>query len=54
MAPEVINEQPYCCKTDMWSTGCVIYELTEGKPPFASNNIMGIMKAIMEGKYPKP
>ena len=33
-SPEVWKEQPYDLKSDVWSLGCVIYEMLTLKPPF--------------------
>jgi serine/threonine-protein kinase SRPK3 len=40
-APEVILEMKYCQKSDIWSVGCLIYELITGKilfDPYKSHN----------------
>uniref|UniRef100_A0A3B3CRI9 G protein-coupled receptor kinase n=1 Tax=Oryzias melastigma TaxID=30732 RepID=A0A3B3CRI9_ORYME len=34
MAPEVINGHKYGLCVDWWGLGCLIYEMTAGKPPF--------------------
>ena len=38
-SPEVWNNKPYDEKTDMWSIGCALYEMTALNPPFTSTNI---------------
>jgi calcium-dependent protein kinase len=34
MPPEIVNQQKYDSKVDIWSTGVVAYILLCGKPPF--------------------
>lgn len=34
LAPEVIGRQHYGMSADWWGLGCLIYEMTAGKPPF--------------------
>ena len=34
MSPEIINGIPYTIKTDIWSLGCILYELCTLKYPF--------------------
>lgn len=34
MSPELIQEKSYDAKSDIWSLGCLIYELCALKPPF--------------------
>ncbi|KZW01789.1 Pkinase-domain-containing protein [Exidia glandulosa HHB12029] len=34
MSPEVMQEKPYDSKSDIWSLGCLLYELCALNPPF--------------------
>ena len=36
MSPELFKNKPYSYKSDVWALGCVLYELTCLKPPFAA------------------
>ena len=49
-SPEVWNDKPYDTKSDIWSMGCVLYEMTALKPPFRAKNMEGLYKKVIEGK----
>lgn len=34
MAPEIMQNKPYNEKVDVWALGVLLYELTQGYPPF--------------------
>ncbi|CDW81682.1 protein kinase domain containing protein [Stylonychia lemnae] len=42
MSPEIYKGLPYDEKTDIWSLGCILYELATLQPPFTANNIMDL------------
>ncbi|EZA54125.1 hypothetical protein DMN91_001117 [Ooceraea biroi] len=46
MAPELIEECPYDHNADLWSLGCIVYELVVGSPPFQTNSILHLVKLI--------
>jgi NIMA (never in mitosis gene a)-related kinase len=42
MSPELVNSQRYDERSDIWSVGCIIYELAALRPPFdAPNQVRG-------------
>ncbi|KAL4442315.1 hypothetical protein ABPG74_005656 [Tetrahymena malaccensis] len=53
LSPEVCQNKPYTYKSDMWSLGCVIYELCSLKHPFQSNSLMSLVMKIATEKTPK-
>jgi NIMA (never in mitosis gene a)-related kinase len=38
LSPELCEEKPYNHKSDVWSLGCVLYELCAFRHPFEANN----------------
>ena len=46
MAPELIEEKPYDHTADIWSLGCIIYELLVGVPPFSTSSLFQLIKKI--------
>lgn len=52
-SPEVWKDEPYDIKSDVWSLGCVIYEMVTLKPPFQAEDMQGLYKKILKGQLPK-
>ncbi|KAL4714201.1 hypothetical protein ACJJTC_008555 [Scirpophaga incertulas] len=46
MAPELIEEKPYDHQADLWSLGCIVYELMAGQPPFSTMSIWQLVRMI--------
>ena len=52
-SPEVWNEQPYDNKSDIWSLGCVLYEMITLRPPFRAQNMEGLYNRVIKGQFSK-
>jgi serine/threonine protein kinase len=39
LAPEVLKENRYTFAADIWSLGCILYELVTGKVPFSAKSL---------------
>ncbi|XP_073160998.1 serine/threonine-protein kinase 36 isoform X11 [Lepidochelys kempii] len=55
MSPELVQEKPYDHTADLWSVGCILYELFVGTPPFYTNSIFQLVSLIIKDpiKWPK-
>ena len=52
-SPEVWKDKPYDNKSDIWSLGCVLYEMITLRPPFRAQNMEGLYKKVIKGVYNK-
>lgn len=52
-SPEVWRDEAYDIKSDIWSLGCVLYEMITLKPPFRADDMQGLYKKVLKGAYPK-
>lgn len=53
MSPEVCENKPYSGKSDVWSLGCLAYELCALQHPFTGNTLLGLMMKILK-EHPSP
>lgn len=51
LSPELCEEKPYNHKSDIWSLGCVLYELCTYKHPFEAKNQGSLIMKIVKGQY---
>ena len=47
MPPEACQSAPYTSKSDVWSLGCILYELCSLKQPFQADNLLGLVFKIV-------
>ncbi|XP_012580085.1 PREDICTED: serine/threonine-protein kinase 36 [Condylura cristata] len=48
MSPELVEERPYDHTADLWSVGCILYELAIGTPPFYTTSIFQLVNLILK------
>ena len=46
-SPEVWQDKPYDQKCDIWSLGCVFYEMITKRPPFKSSSMNELYKKVI-------
>ena len=51
MSPEQINESEYNEKSDIWSLGCIVYEMAALAPPFHADNQLALAMKIKQGVF---
>ena len=52
-SPEVWKDQPYDIKSDIWSLGCVTFEMLALRPPFRAENMDKLYNKVIKGEYGK-
>uniref|UniRef100_A0AAZ1WZF0 non-specific serine/threonine protein kinase n=1 Tax=Oreochromis aureus TaxID=47969 RepID=A0AAZ1WZF0_OREAU len=51
LSPELCQDIPYSCKSDIWALGCLLYELCALRPAFAATNLLSLFNKITKGEY---
>ena len=49
--PELVKDEPYNDKADVWALGCVLYEMCTLGPPFPGGNILHLGHKIVHAEY---
>lgn len=52
MSPEIWNGEAYNFKTDIWSLGCLVYQMATLKPPFLAESYAALYLKISKCKVP--
>ncbi len=52
LSPEICGRRQYNSKSDIWSLGCVLYQLMTLRPPFTGRNMNQLLNAIVRGHFP--
>lgn len=50
-SPEVWQDKPYDIKSDIWSLGCVLYEMITLMPPFRASSMAGLSHKVSRGMF---
>lgn len=46
-APEMVKNHSYSFSVDWWTLGVLIFEMTDGRPPFRSSNVLKLFQLIL-------
>ncbi|KAF3839594.1 hypothetical protein F7725_018311, partial [Dissostichus mawsoni] len=51
LTPEVVKNEPYGEKADVWALGCILYQMATLQPPFYSTNMLSLASKIVGAVY---
>lgn len=51
LSPEICEDRPYGTASDMWSLGCVLYELCALRRPFEGSSFPALIVRILSAQY---
>ncbi|EKX46902.1 hypothetical protein GUITHDRAFT_55421, partial [Guillardia theta CCMP2712] len=51
LSPEICEDRPYNHKSDIWSLGCVLYELLTLRHAFEAKSLSALILKIIRGKF---
>jgi serine/threonine-protein kinase len=54
MPPEQVAGNYVDRRSDVFALGCVLYEITTGRPPFVAEGEAQLMKLVSTGEFPRP
>ena len=52
LSPEICEGKPYNSRSDIWSLGCVLYELCSLRHAFEAANMRSLVMKIVRGQHP--
>lgn len=52
LSPEICQDQPYNQRSDIWSLGCMLYEIVTLNHAFDATSMKGLVMKILRGNYP--
>ncbi|KAJ4460880.1 putative Serine/threonine-protein kinase Nek1 [Paratrimastix pyriformis] len=51
LSPEIWQNRPYNNKSDIWSLGCVLYEICTLVRPFDAQSMEGLARRVLSGRF---
>lgn len=48
-SPEVWKDKPYNHKSDIWSLGCILFEMMAFRPPFKAKDMKELYEKVTTG-----
>lgn len=53
LSPEICHGKPYAWGSDIWSMGCILYEMSANRVPFDAPDLKSLIKKITQGPTPE-
>lgn len=53
ISPEIFRRKAYTFSSDIWSLGCILYELAALKPPFNGRDMAELSRNVQRAYFPK-
>ena len=53
-SPEIVQNKPYGEKADIWSAGCLLYQMAMLQPPFYTTNLLQLAKKVRHNQLLTP
>lgn len=51
VAPEIWRKKPYDAKCDIWSLGCLLYEVAALRRPFEADNLNNLIQKVYQNRW---